>query len=62
MRRSGSTGKSTPANLATPAAQAPAQFTTLRVATEPRVVSTEAIPVASRVKPVTTVFFQKVAP
>ena len=33
-----------------------------RVDTEPRVVSTDAIPVASRVKPVTLVFFHNVAP
>ena len=36
MRRSGSTGRSTPASFATLAAHGPAQFTTLRVLTEPR--------------------------
>src|SRR5262249_21709669 len=36
--RNGVTGRSTPASLATPAAQAPAAFTTVLVATSPRVV------------------------
>ena len=42
MRRSGCTGRSKPARRATSAAQAPAQFTTLRVDTEPRVVEVPA--------------------
>src|ERR1041384_3586606 len=62
IRRRGWTGRSMPANFATCAAHGPAAFTTLRVETVPRLVSTPATPVPFAWIAVTSQFFQTVAP